>query len=102
MADHQADALADLLAKEAIRELAMLYSRGVDRKDSALLRDLYTGDATDTHGDTYDGDAAGYVDFLEQAFNHLHLYFPLSSFSLRRLRHQWWPRTTRRRPRTST
>ena len=71
MADNQAEALADLLAREAIRELAMLYSRGVDRKDPALLRDLYTEDATDTHGDTYDGDAKGYVDFLEQAFRHL-------------------------------
>ena len=71
MADNQAEALADMLAREEIRELAMLYSRGVDRKDPALLRDLYTEDATDTHGDTYDGDAKGYVDFLEQAFNHL-------------------------------
>ena len=71
MADNHADAVANLLAKEEIRELAMLYSRGVDRKDPALLRDLYTEDATDTHGDTYDGDATGYVDFLEQAFKHL-------------------------------
>ena len=28
--------------KEAIRELTWLYSRGVDRKDADLLRDLYT------------------------------------------------------------
>ncbi len=60
-----------LIAKEDIRELGLLYSRGVDRKDPELLRDLYTEDATDTHGDTYNGDAKGYVDFLEQAFNHL-------------------------------
>ncbi len=63
--------LDTLLAKEAIRELAMLYSRGVDRKDAALLRSLYTEDATDTHGDTYDGSASGYVDFLEQAFPYM-------------------------------
>ena len=64
-------ALETLLAKEEIRELALLYSRGVDRKDAALLRDLYTADATDTHGDTFDGNAEDYVKFLEQAFQHL-------------------------------
>lgn len=57
-----------LVAKEAIRELVLLYSRGVDRKDPELLRDLYTADATDNHGHTFDGDAESYVDFLEQAF----------------------------------
>lgn len=64
--------LEQLLAKDAIRELALLYCRGVDRKDPALLRDLYTADAVDTHGDTYDGSASGYVDFLEQAFPFMH------------------------------
>ena len=62
------DQLAELLAREQIRELALLYSRGVDRKDPELLRELYTDDATDTHGDTFDGPAGEYVDFLEQAF----------------------------------
>lgn len=65
------NAVATLLAREAIRELAMLYSRGVDRKDAALLRTLYTGDATDTHGDTFDGPADKYVDFLESAFPYI-------------------------------
>ncbi|MGB8364947.1 MAG: nuclear transport factor 2 family protein [Rhizomicrobium sp.] len=64
-------ALETLIAKEEIRELAMLYSRGVDRKDAALLRTLYTKDATDTHGDTFDGGAEAYVDFLEKAFPHM-------------------------------
>ena len=58
-------ALQDLLDKEAIRELAMLYSRAIDRKDSALLRDLYTEDATDTHGTDFDGNVADFVSFIE-------------------------------------
>ena len=60
--------LAKLLAKEEIRELALLYCRGLDRKDPQLLRSLYTHDATDTHGDTFDGSAVDYVSFLEGAF----------------------------------
>ena len=63
--------LEALIAKEAIRELALLYCRGVDRKDVALLRTLYTSDATDTHGDTFDGGASAYVDFLEKSFPHM-------------------------------
>jgi len=61
-------ALETLIAKDQIRELAMLYSRGVDRKDAALLRTLYTEDATDTHGDTFDGGADAFVDFLDKSF----------------------------------
>lgn len=60
--------MADYLAKEEIRELALLYCRGVDRKDAALLRTLYTDDATDTHGTDFDGSAEAFVDFLENAF----------------------------------
>lgn len=63
--------LAALIAKDEIRELALLYSRGVDRKDGALLRTLYTADATDTHGDTFDGGAMEYIDFLERAFPYM-------------------------------
>ena len=64
-------AVSTLIAKEEIRELALLYSRGVDRKDPALLRTLYTGDATDTHGDTFDGNAGDYVTFLEGVFPYM-------------------------------
>lgn len=64
--------LATLIAKEQIRELVLLYSRGVDRQDAALLRTLYTEDATDTHGDTFDGPAEDYVQFLEKAFPYMH------------------------------
>jgi hypothetical protein len=63
--------IATLIAKEEIRELALLYSRGVDRKDGALLRTLYTKDATDKHGDTFDGVAEDYVKFLEGAFPYM-------------------------------
>lgn len=63
--------LAEQADREAIRELALLYCRGVDRKDPALLRSLYTEDATDTHGDTFDGPAGAYVDFLENAFPYM-------------------------------
>ncbi len=63
--------LETLLAKEAIRELVLLYSRGVDRKDVALLRDLYTADATDTHGDSFDGPAQAYCDFLERSMPYM-------------------------------
>ncbi len=74
MSNHSANnnaTLATLLAKEEIRELALLYCRGVDRKDAALLRSLYTDDATDTHGDTFDGPASDYVDFLEKSFPYM-------------------------------
>lgn len=65
------NALNTLIAKDEIRELALLYSRGVDRKDGPLLRTLYTEDATDTHGDTFDGSAKDYVDFLERSFPYM-------------------------------
>ncbi|WP_439135997.1 nuclear transport factor 2 family protein [Pseudomaricurvus sp.] len=67
----QSQSIENLIAKDAIRDLALLYSRGVDRKDPELLRDLYTKDATDTHGDTFDGTASDYVDFLEKAFPYM-------------------------------
>lgn len=61
------NALAVLLAKEEIRELALLYCRGVDRKDYALLRTLYTRDGWDAHGAHFNGAAQEYVDFLEMS-----------------------------------
>ena len=60
----QTDAVQTLIDKDAIRDLVLLYSRAIDRKDLVLLRDLYTEDATDTHGDTFDGSAADFCDFL--------------------------------------
>jgi hypothetical protein len=65
--------LATLIAKDAIRELALLYSRGVDRKDIALLRTLYTADGWDAHGAYFDGPAADYIAFLERQLPHMHV-----------------------------
>lgn len=64
-------ALENLIAKEEIRELALLYSRGVDRKDVALLKTLYAKGATDHHADKYDGDAEGYIAFLERSLPYM-------------------------------
>ena len=64
-------ALAKLVAKDEIRTLALLYSRAIDRKDMALLRDLYTDDATDTHGDSFDGNQKDYCDFIERSLPYM-------------------------------
>lgn len=64
-------ALQQVIDKEAIRELVLLYSRAVDRKDVALLRDLYTEDATDSHGDSFDGPADKYCDFIEASLPYM-------------------------------
>ena len=57
-------ALQQLIDKDAIRDLVLCYSRAIDRKDVELLRDLYTEDATDTHGTSFDGPADKYCDFI--------------------------------------
>lgn len=64
-------ALQTLIDKDAIRELVLLYSRAIDRKDVALLRDLYTDDATDSHGDSFDGPASAYCDFIERSLPYM-------------------------------
>ena len=62
------DALPD---KEKIRELVLLYSRGVDRKDIELLKTLYAKDATDDHGGHFKGTADAYIKFLERSLPRL-------------------------------
>jgi hypothetical protein len=64
-------ALATLIAKDEIRELAMLYSRGIDRKDYELLADLYTADGTDAHGEHFRGFAKDFIGFLAQSLPHI-------------------------------
>ena len=58
-------AIQQLIDREAIRDLVLCYSRAIDRKDIELLRDLYTEDATDSHGDSFDGPADAYCKFIE-------------------------------------
>jgi ketosteroid isomerase-like protein len=62
----QATDIMSLLDKEAIRDLVLSYSRGVDRQDFAFLRTLYSeGAIEDDHGGAYSGSAEGYVDWLQ-------------------------------------
>jgi ketosteroid isomerase-like protein len=63
--------LQKLIDKDAIRDLVLCYSRAIDRKDVELLRDLYTDDATDTHGTSFDGPADAYCEFIAQALPHM-------------------------------
>ena len=63
--------LETLVAKDQIRDLVLLYSRGVDRQDMDLLGTLYASDATDTHGDRFDGSASDYIAFLAAGLPHL-------------------------------
>jgi SnoaL-like domain len=72
------NALATLIAKDEIRELTMLYSRGVDRKDIELLGTLYAKNATDNHGKHFNGNADDYLKFLEKSFPHM----PMSAHSI--------------------
>jgi hypothetical protein len=60
-----------LTAKDDIHTLVLLYCRAIDRKDVGLLRDLYTADATDTHGDSFDGSASDYCDFIARSLPHI-------------------------------
>jgi hypothetical protein len=61
-----------LIDKDAIRDLVLCYSRGVDRQDFALLRTLYTKDAVEeNHGGHYAGSAEGYIDWLETSLPRL-------------------------------
>ena len=61
-----------LIDKDAIRDLVLAYSRGVDRQDFALLRSLYTPDGVeDNHAGLFTGSASDYVDWLEASLPHL-------------------------------
>ncbi|BBX07726.1 nuclear transport factor 2 family protein [Mycolicibacterium aichiense] len=65
--------LQRLIDKDEIRELALRYCRGVDRKDPSLLRSLYTSDGIDNHANIFRGSADAYVDFLESSFQFIQI-----------------------------
>lgn len=55
-------ALNAFLDKEAIREAALRYTRGIDRHDVELMMAAYHPDATDDHG-AYIGGPTGFADY---------------------------------------
>jgi len=55
-------ALQRLLDKEAIREAALKYTRGIDRHDEDIMRQAYHPDACDDHGE-YIGDPEGFIHY---------------------------------------
>jgi hypothetical protein len=57
-----ANALQQLVDREAIRDVMCRYARGVDRGDWDLVRQVYHEDAYDDHGD-YKGDVDGFIEF---------------------------------------
>ena len=58
--------LRELLAKDAIRELALKYCRAADRHDAEAMRELYHGDALDDHGSYFSGLAMEFIDRLPE------------------------------------
>ena len=48
-------AIQELLDKQALHEIAMRYTRAIDRPDRELLLSLYHDDAIDHHGTMFKG-----------------------------------------------
>jgi hypothetical protein len=58
----QADALARLLAKDAIGEVLTRFARGADSADLDLIRSVYWPEATDDHGN-FSGNAMEFAEY---------------------------------------
>ena len=56
-----AQKLADMLARQEIRDVLARHARGTDRADGDLLRSCYHDDAIEEHGPNYHGPAGEYV-----------------------------------------
>jgi hypothetical protein len=65
------EALSALIAKDEIRDLALLYCRGIDRQDFELVQSLYTTDATDTHGPKHYATVEAFVSDLRNSLPEL-------------------------------
>lgn len=55
-------AIDALLARDALRDLAMRYCRAIDRRDPDLLASVYHDDAIDDHGTVFCDTAARFVE----------------------------------------
>ncbi len=55
-------ALQRLIDKDEIREVALKYTRGIDRHDDDIMREAYHPDARDDHGE-YIGDPDGFIHY---------------------------------------
>lgn len=58
------DAVAELIAKQAITEQLHSYSRGLDRMDRALAEQVWHSDGTADYGPGYRGSGSGFLDFV--------------------------------------
>jgi SnoaL-like protein len=67
----QSDAIQRLLDKQAITEVLHRYSRGVDRRDRALLATVYWPDARDDHI-LFAGGGDALLDYLVAAVEGMH------------------------------
>lgn len=57
----------ELLDRAELTDLVMRYSRGVDRRDFALIRSTYHDDAIDDHGEMFCGSPDEYLAWLPAA-----------------------------------
>jgi hypothetical protein len=60
---------SDLADHEAVRALALLYALGVDRRDEAMVKSVFTSDAV-IHGTIGDGLASDYIPKLIEGVGH--------------------------------
>ncbi len=67
-----AGALQELLDRQAIHDVLMRYSRGVDRLDRELILSVYHPDATDDHG-VFIGGPREFADWVIGMHTRLHL-----------------------------